>query len=123
MSQENVEVLRRGYEALDRGDADAWLEAFHPDVEAQVLRGREGVGRIFALLRDTWADWRIEPERFLDAGDRVVVFVRMRAKGAGSGAEIEFERAQVWSFREGRATSMRVYKDRAEALEAVGLRE
>ena len=48
---------------------------------------------MFATLRESWAEWRVEPERYYDAGDRVVVFVRMRAKGAGSGAEVEFERA------------------------------
>ena len=87
----------------------------------QVFRGREGVAQLFETLRDAWAEWRIEPERFFDAGDRTVVFVRMRATGAGSNAEIEFERARVWTLREGRATSMHVYIDRADALEAVGL--
>jgi ketosteroid isomerase-like protein len=55
--------------------------------------------------------------------DRVVVFVRVVAKGSASGVPIELPDAHVVSIRNGRVASTRVYRDRAEALEAVGLRE
>ena len=140
MSQENVEIVQRFYASgpsdllkaeaqVDQAFRDFLDEDFEvrwpptwPEGE-QVFRGREGLAELFATLRGSWAEWRVQPERFLDAGDRVVVFVRMRARGAASGAEIEFERAQVWSFRGDRATSMRIYVDRSEALETVGLRD
>ena len=74
------------------------------------------------MLGDTWGEWRQETERFLDAGDRVVVFLRIVAEGVASGAPIEFETTHVWTVRTGRATSMHAYRDRSEALEAAGLR-
>ena len=98
------------------------LPADYPEGE-QVLRGRESVDAVVAEMRATWSEWSFVPERFLDARDCVLVFARLFAVGHGSGAPIERETTHVWTLRDGRATSMRVYRDRSEALEAVGLRD
>jgi ketosteroid isomerase-like protein len=74
------------------------------------------------MLRETWGEWRYEPERFFDVGDQVVLG-RIIAKGEASGAPVEAETAHVWTIRGGRATSMQAFRDRAEALKAAGLRE
>jgi len=75
------------------------------------------------MLRDAWSEWRFEPERFIDAGDRVVVSMRVVARGRASGAPIERTSTQVVAVRDGRMTLTRVYRDRSEALKAVGLAE
>jgi ketosteroid isomerase-like protein len=140
MSQQNVEAVRSFYASgpsnvleaepevnqafgdfLDE-DFEIRLTATWPEGE-QAFRGRDGFARFFAMLRESFDEWCIEPVRFLDAGDRVVVFVHMRARGVESGAEVEFDRSQVWTFCDRRAVSMRVYIDHAEALHAVGLQE
>jgi ketosteroid isomerase-like protein len=143
MSEENVEFVRRWYAHLpDLRDLDPaedqaftdqafrdWLdEGFelrfpggYPEGEI-ALRGREGFAQLGAILREAWAEWRLEPERFIDAGDRVVVFVRLLARGIASGAPVEVRTAHVVTIRDGRMTSAWVYADRLEALEAVGLR-
>jgi ketosteroid isomerase-like protein len=72
------------------------------------------------LLRETWREWRFEPERFLDADEQAVVFARIIGEGEASGAPVELETTHVVSFREGRAVSVQVYRDRADALEATG---
>ena len=77
--------------------------------------------RFAAMLRDAWSEWRFEPERSIDAGDRVVVFMRVVAKGRESGVPIERTSTQVVTVRDGRMTSTRVYRDRQEALKAAGL--
>jgi len=87
-----------------------------------IFRGREGFRRLLVMMRDVWAEWRVEPERFFDAGDKVVVFTRVVARGSASGVPIELPGAYVWSIKEARLTSARVYLDRSEALEAVGLK-
>ncbi len=144
MSHENVEFVRRWYASLpdlrdtdpaeDRAFTDrvfreyldeGWelrLPGGYPE-GTPVFRGREGLAQLAAMLRDTWAEWRFEPERFIDAGNRVVVFVRVVARGSASGVPIELPDAHVVTVRDGRMTSTRVYRDRSEALEAVGLRE
>ena len=143
MSHENVELVLRSYAFLpDLGDVDAddkavldeafrdyldeayvvRLPADYPEGEP-VFRGREGLVRFAAMLRDAWSEWRFEPERTIDAGARVVVFMRVVAKGRESGVPIERTSTQVVTVCDGRMTSSRVYRDRAEALKAVGLAE
>ena len=144
MSEENVELVRRWLAWVpDLRDADPAddeatvgrafrdyldeefeirIPSYYPD-ERPVFQGRDGLVRYVAWLRDSWSAWRPWPERFFDAGDRVVVFGRIVAKGRSSGVPIEFPNALVVTIRNGRMTSMQVYPDRPEALKAVGLSE
>jgi ketosteroid isomerase-like protein len=85
-----------------------------------VLRGREGLKRWISTTREIWDEWRFEPERFLSAGDRVVVLVRVLARGAISGVRLDRETAHIWTLEDGRVTRCEVYLDRSEALEAAG---
>jgi len=138
----NIELARRYYALLPAlGDADpnedsALLDRMFRDYLDEefelrlpggypkgepVFRGRQGSARLFAMLRDAWAEWRFEPERFIDAGDQVVVFVRVVAKGSASEVPIELPDAHVLTVRDGRLTSSDVYRDRSEALQAAGL--
>jgi ketosteroid isomerase-like protein len=142
MSQEAVEVVRRWYAAIpDLRDADPrddhvlLDQAFHDYLDERyelrlppgypegepVFSGRAGLAALLGMLRDAWAAWRFEPERFLDAGQAVVVFLRVVATGRASGMPIEIPDAHVVTVRDGRITSTRVYRDRRQALEAVGL--
>ena len=140
MSEENVELVRTLYEIgadpfsvppdqIDRafrdyvdGQLEIRLPSDYPEGEP-VFRGREGFAEMIAMLADTWGKWRFEPERFLEAGDRVVVFARILAEGGASGVPIEVEVTHVWTVHDGRATSLDAYRDRSQALEAAGLRE
>jgi ketosteroid isomerase-like protein len=101
-------------------DFELWTPAGYPEGESR-FRGREGVGQFAAMQRDTWSEWRLEVERLLDAGDKVVVLARSIARGRGSGVPIEQPGAAVVTLRDGRITSVRNYRDSSEALKAVGL--
>jgi ketosteroid isomerase-like protein len=92
----------------------------YPEGE-QLHYGRQGMSRLLAMLRDSWTEWRFEAERFIDAGQRVVVLIRVIARGGASGLAAEQETAHVWAIREGRLASIQIYRDRDEALKAVGL--
>jgi ketosteroid isomerase-like protein len=125
---ENADLLHTSAERLDRAfreqvseDLEFRLPPDYPEGEL-VFRGRTGLDELIALMRQTWREWRFEPERFLDAGDKVVVFARLIAEGEASGAALELETTHVISFSEGRAVSLQVYRDRSEALQATGLR-
>jgi ketosteroid isomerase-like protein len=142
MSRENVEIVRRVYAEcgpialplnpdeeralLDRMFGEYWderVEVRMPDdypEGAQLLRGREGMARLIAMLRETWTEFRFEPERFIDAGDQVAVFIHVVAEGGASGLVAERETAHVWRVRDGRLASIQIYLDRSQALEAVG---
>jgi ketosteroid isomerase-like protein len=139
MSEENVELVRNLYALgdflnpnpaeVDQAFRDYLDEQFelrlppdYPEGEL-VFRGREGVAQWRAMLQETWGEWQIEPERFLDAGGRVVVFARLVGKGEASGVPFELETTHVLTIHADRVASMHVYRDRSEALEAAGLSE
>lgn len=130
MSRENVELAQRGFERFLAGDVQAWLEMLSPDVEwhmaedepdARTLHGREGV---LALLADTVAtfdSFEFQVDEILDAGDSVVVVTRMRAVGKGSGARVDLPETLVFDIAGGTAWRVREYRERDEALTALGL--
>jgi|SRR5829696_7140961 len=132
MSQENVEVVRRGYIDLNRRDIDTWLEAFHPDAEmydlaggpqAPARQGHDALRDWVATMDAIWEDGRHEPEEFIDAGDSVVVVLRVRARRRDIGVPFDMPLFHVFEMRDGRIQRGTAYLDKAEALEAVGLTE
>ena len=86
---------------------------------AQVFRGRSGLKRWIAVTQEIWDEWRLRAERFLVAGDQVVVLVRVIAVGHLSGVRLDRETAHVWDIADGRVTRCEVFLDRSEALRTV----
>ncbi len=135
MSQENVEAFKRGLEAGNRGDVETLLEVLDPEVawhsalhallggEATVYRGHEGVREMLRDLYEAFDEIQIEISEIRDLGDRLVAIGRTRARGKGSGADVESPIGFVTEFKNGNAISIRGYLDPKEALEAAGLRE
>jgi ketosteroid isomerase-like protein len=134
MSQENVDVVRSAVEAFNRGDLDVLTarQWYQPDIEfwedphlpeAAVYRGAEAIEGYFRAFLDSFEEYRFEVEEILDADDHVVVFNRQRARGKGSGAEVDMRNAWVFSFRDRKIQRITPYWDRDQALEAVGLTE
>src|SRR3954454_3998497 len=132
MTQENVEIVRRAYNAWNRVDIDAVLQTLDPDVELYLpegglnvgtRRGHEAMRRLMEGFLEVWDDLRMEPERFFDTGDQIVVFVRVRGTGKGSGVEVETRPAHLGTVRAGKVVRLVIYPERAAALKAVGLSE
>ena len=133
MSQENVEIIRRGYEAFAEGRvAFEHLDpeiAWHgprefPDL-AGPCHGHDGVRRYMETLSEVFDDYRMVPEEFIDAGaNLVLVFSREGGSGKGSGAAVQTHpTGHLWTIRDGMAVQMESYWERSEALEAAGLSE
>jgi ketosteroid isomerase-like protein len=135
MSQENVEVFKRAFDAVNRGDAEALVAELDPEVEwhgailmamggtQTVYRGHEGVREWLRDLYETLSDFQAEYPEIRDLGDRTVAIGRVRARGAVSEAEIESPHGTVTDFKDGKAIRVRTYLDPNEALEAAGLSE
>jgi ketosteroid isomerase-like protein len=131
MSQENLELARRSYEAFDRGDYDAVLEAFDPEIEWEEpdisgvafsgeRHGREHlVEKVFEPVRREVDDFEVVPEEFLDAGDHVVVLGRYRGHGRDTGITLDAPFAHVWTMRGGKAVRHRDYYDTANWLRSL----
>jgi len=134
MSQENVEIIRRMYEARSAGDfstvyatLDENIE-LNPDPEAawvgigEVYRGHDGFDSYMRSVYEAFDEYRPEVERLIDAGDQVLTLAIEHGRGRGSGAQVEAHRtAHLWTLRDGKAIRLDLYLNRDEALEALGL--
>jgi ketosteroid isomerase-like protein len=131
MSQENVEIVKRANEFLERRDWHGMADLFDPNVELygsvggleedKILRGLSEITRAFETEDDeVWDEHRIEPQEFIDGGDRVVVLQREYQRSK-SGAELVIDTASILDLRGGRIVRMQGYMNPAEALEAAGL--
>jgi ketosteroid isomerase-like protein len=133
MSQENVDIVRRGLEAFNSEDLERILDFIHPDFETEVppqfsaepdtYRGHDGIRRYFQSFQDAMREIRFEAEQLWDAGDAVVVAARLTAKGRQTDISVEQRFAQVWRVRDGKAEQVTTYTSVPEALEAAGLLE
>ena len=133
MSQENVEVVKRLYDAFNRNDFDAGLALCDSEVvidrsnsigpDARVYRGHPGLEEFWNEWKRAWADTRWEIDECIDNGDNVVVLGRLYASGAASGASVEANVSQVVVVRDGKVLSSKLFQSRSKALQAAGLQE
>jgi ketosteroid isomerase-like protein len=131
MSQENVEVVRRCIEAWDVKDLPTWMALFRPDAEADWSRSRgpfKGVYRGHRELEVFWNVWLmfeetlIEAHGFTPAGSEVVVPNTTRFRGR-EGIEVIARSTFVFTVENPQITRLRMFQERDEALEAIGLEE
>jgi ketosteroid isomerase-like protein len=131
VSQENVEIVRGAFEAWDDAGVTAALAFVDPDAELElapsvldegVIRGREAIGAYLgSVVEELWESFAIEHTNYESVGRRhVVVDVRMWGRGRASGAAVEQRSVEAFEVRGGRIVRWGVYRDRADALEAVG---
>jgi uncharacterized protein len=130
MSQENVDMVRAGWGRYSGTGEPPWdliaesVEVHDHDTPDQGdYRGHEGLARWLEDWGAAWAEWSLTADEFIDAGDSVVIFVRMKAEGRGSGLELDRQDALVYEVSAGLITRVDYYNERAEALKAVGLEE
>jgi ketosteroid isomerase-like protein len=135
MSQENVEMVRSIYDAVNRGDWDAAFRDQHPDVElttppgpvagpnAATYRGRAEIQGFWEEMQTPFEALSVEPEEFFEHGDQIAVVVRGRMRPKGSSGEIENRTGALWTLRDGKIVSMQIYPKPQEARQAAGLSE
>jgi ketosteroid isomerase-like protein len=133
VSEENVEIVRRGYEAINAGDFERAFEFFDPKAEIRpgvdvpdldfedVYYGPEGFLQFHARMSEAWDELRWEPEEYIPAGDDVVVFIRFYGIGKGSGVPVEQPIGHVCTMRDGKLVKHVTFWDRQKAREAAGL--
>jgi ketosteroid isomerase-like protein len=131
MSQENIDLVRRGYEHFAATGSPAWellgdeVEVHDHDIlDAGEYRGHAGVGQWLEDWSAAWSDFSMEPEEFIEVGERVVALIRMTATGRGSGVRVERQDAMVWEIGQDRKFArIDYFNNREQALKAVGLAE
>jgi ketosteroid isomerase-like protein len=134
MSEENVEMVRSFIAEIwgRQGNPSDFASRVHPQVEIltsgdfpeqAVLRGLPGFERWTTRWSELFDDYDLQPERFWEAGDRVVVDLHERGTAARSGIPIDDHYAHIWTFRNGLVVQVQVFRSYSEALEAAGLSE
>jgi ketosteroid isomerase-like protein len=132
VSEQTLELARRGYAAWSRGDLETMLSTFDEDIEYRtsgvfpgldpVYRGHEGVRKFWEDFRSPWKSLRIVIDHFRESGDQIVALYRFEAVGRG-GLKVHREAANVITIRDGLAIRIEAHGSWNAALEAVGLGE
>jgi len=122
-------VVRRWFWAFEN-DTDAFRGTLHPEIEWRPFEdnhtpsyGVEGAMRIRNHWLDTWDEHRVDLEELIDEGDNVVASAHVRARGKASGIEVDVCLYMRFRVRDDKVVYVFEHEDRAEALEALGLRE
>jgi ketosteroid isomerase-like protein len=130
VSAENLANVRRYVEEFNRRDFDSLIADTDPAVElcewpeapgAQTYRGPDGLRQALGRWFEAWEWMHLDIAEIVDAGDRVLVSLNQRARGSGSGAEVELTSHNVYTFRDGNVTRVQLFIDREAAVAAAGL--
>jgi ketosteroid isomerase-like protein len=132
MSKENAEIVQRAYKLLNQGDIEGLVslcrDDFVMDMSERVFnpetyRGHEGIRQFHRDVQEAWEtyEWHVEEAR--TTGDSVVAMLYCHGTSREGGPQVDWRVAWIWNFDRGKATSLRFYRERQEALEAVGLSE
>jgi ketosteroid isomerase-like protein len=132
MSEENVKIVRRSFEAWNRRDLRTWLAFFHSDAEVDwsrsrspfkgVYRGHHGIETFWDVFWSTFEDVQLETHDFIQAGSEVVAPNTAHMRGR-EGIEVIARTALVFTVENGQIARLRLFDEHDEALEAVGLSE
>jgi ketosteroid isomerase-like protein len=132
MSQENVEIVRRAYEAWNRGDLNWIANRVRDDCEMrplrffdldEVYRGKEGFLGFTKIWRDAWDEITVTIEQIHDLGDRLLALLTFSGTGRASGIEVSLRLGHLITVENGLLTQLLVIEGWEEALEAAGLRQ
>ena len=123
--EDAVAELRAAYAAFNRGDIDAAVRILDPGVEwiepaefpgGGTYHGLDGAKQYLAQSRASAAQVISEPDEFIPAGNRIIVFVHARVLPKGSNSWQDVRLADVYTFHKGRVTNMRAFANREDAL-------
>ena len=126
-TQQNVEIVRRGYEAFGRGDLDTLLSLFDDQIEwrtpgpedlptAGHRRGRDQVREFFGTTNQMFEFHRFEPVTIVAEGDRVVVLGEATVRVRSTGKVMEERWAHAFTLSNGKVTTFDEYFDTAPVV-------
>ena len=128
MASENLEIVKRGFDAFNERGVEGIIPLIHSDFEAttppslasepDTYRGPDGIRRWFDSFDEVMDEIRWEPHRFREVGDRVVVEFTLRARGKTTGLDFGQDAVMVWEIRDGMASRLDLFQSLDEALVA-----
>jgi ketosteroid isomerase-like protein len=130
MSEENLDLIRAGFAAHNRGDLDALTQVYDPDVVFETLllgthHGNEAIRLIYEENQKTLSGYTVDPMELIEAGGQVVAVAQVT--GVGPASQIAMEDRDRFAFlftiKNGRVVREQAFRNREEALEAAGLHD
>jgi ketosteroid isomerase-like protein len=132
VSRDNLDVVRRGYEARSAGRIVEWIDTLHPDIEWDISghplpdfpvrgSGRDAFVGHITKYWSLWNDYAQTVQRTVEVGDDVVVVLLEQARLRNCDEPVEREVATVWTIRDGVRVRFRAFAREADALKAVGI--
>jgi ketosteroid isomerase-like protein len=128
---DDIDVVRRAWAATNRGDQDAMMREYHPEIVAipfgAAMEGKayRGPDEVIGWFRDeilaAWETFQVLPETFERVGDKLLVTGRWNARGIESGVELDIQATWVVEVRDGKIAYWQTYTDHAQARRDVGL--
>ncbi|MFN2612149.1 MAG: nuclear transport factor 2 family protein [Solirubrobacterales bacterium] len=128
MAQDNVELIKGGFDALKENGVEGLLPLIAQDFEVttpaalasepDTYRGPEGIRRYFDSFYEVMEDIYFEGHEFIAVGGKVVVDFTLHARGRTTGIEAGQRAFQVWTARGDKATRLEVFVTREEAMAA-----
>jgi uncharacterized protein len=131
MSQDNIAVIRGMYESFSTGDVTSVLDQMHQHIEwcqaenfiyadRSPYRGPQAVLEgVFMRLASEWADFKMMPEEWLDAGNHIVVLGIYSGRHKESGKEVRAQFAHIWGVTHGRVVRFQQYTDTKQFADAI----
>jgi ketosteroid isomerase-like protein len=127
----NIDLARRAFEAFTKRNVEAVLEMVDPEVELVAptasfagrrdpYRGLAGIRQYFDDVAHIWRQLEVVPHEFREVGDTVVALGRVYGRGV-DGLLVDSPAGWIWRMRDGKIVSGEVYTSREEALEAAGI--
>jgi ketosteroid isomerase-like protein len=126
MSRKNVELIKSGFEAHNRGDVDALVEVYHPEAVFETLllgthHGNQAIRLIYEENQKTLDGYDVVPVELIEAGDKVVAVAQAVGSGPSSGIAVDEPFAFVFTIKDDLVVREQAFRNKAEAVEAAGL--
>ena len=128
MASENLEIVKRGFDAFNERGIEGIIPLIHSDFEAttppslatepDTYRGPDGIRRWFDSFYEVMEEIRWDAHVFHDAGDRVIIEFTLRARGKTTGLDFGQDAVMVWEIRDGMASRLDLFQSLDEALVA-----
>jgi ketosteroid isomerase-like protein len=126
---ENIELVRRAFEAFNARDLEALLEAVHSEIEflpvtralaneGRPYRGHDGIRKYFRDVAEVWQELRVTPRTYVELGDHVAAYGRVYGR-ATDGTVVDSPADWIWTIRDRKILWACVYAKRDEALRAI----
>jgi ketosteroid isomerase-like protein len=124
----DVQRVESSYEALNGGDIDGTVAVLHDDAkwvehsdlpEAGTYQGVATIRSFLEQYLESWEEFHQEIEEKIVRGPCALLFIHLRARGKGSGIEVDSRYAHLWQLSDGEGARVDAYYDRDQALAAL----